>query len=123
MRRIAPAAFLPVTLVVVVNKFNPVQPFDVFHAVNVRDEKSRREPVSARQGFPVHSVCEQRAGFQSLGNSDAVRIPVGGVQNCLRGGGFYACLIEEGLEPNALPLGCGNEVAPDGIANPTSAVS
>ncbi len=78
---ITPTACLPVALVVIVDRFDPLDPLDVLHPVDRRHDQPRRETVVRWQRLAIHAGHQQRRRMHRLRQRDRVVIAVGGAED------------------------------------------
>src|SRR5690606_14147145 len=71
---IAPTAFLPVALVVVIDNLDLLEPFDVLLAVDVWHIETTGISMFLWQGGAVHPVHQQGLSLQCLGNRDSIAV-------------------------------------------------
>ena len=95
--RIAPAALLPVTLVVVRDDLDTRQPFAVLHAVDAGYQDADREAVSLGERGSVHMYREEGGWFEGFFQVNAVAIIVYRVEN-----DFDGSFLDTGTRPASL---------------------
>ena len=102
---VAPAALLPVALVVISNDFDTREPFAMLHAVDAGYQDADGETMSLGERGSVHMYGEEGGWFEGFFQVNAVAIIVYRVENDFEGSFFDTGTIQQVFETYTFPLG------------------